>query len=1375
MWTCWVGKGNCDGFSFASKEVTVVAQISMDDFTSTFSIQHKLGGHKKKGRSWAGHLKEWCCGLLSSGHQIYPQMHTPLQLQTWGVMFIGVVGSRPNLDGIWRQEVVCWFQAQLFSSFPFFVCFARFYQFFCVCFAQFWRNPFSFFVCLFFPLSRSNTKRTMKELVWTTSQLAVIFAGGHGGAILPKAERFKSMKWSRGWCGNWGIRDATQGRGIGVWNNNKPSFTTKQAHDVDHDTAVSEFDKAGNKAGQWITQRKVIVMVLWLPKSKLMLLFNMINLVPLTTLATSLWWMPVLVFVLVRPSQKLLESQLLFFSLTLTMLWQTQSHPQVSWQEVKDSRVTPFLMVIQVLSKSKLCMISMPWRPILPNKGAFLLTFFFFKTSTTLQTSFVVCLFLNSTFGRLKLKTKPLALPFRANKLIWRPEDVVFSLMLVLPLRLTLFFFFAKFYLFPVATKKEDLNEQQFQPLFECIFLCFFFFLEQPKQKTRRKMNCFSKQRVNGVKIQLCRWSQKTEKGKCLLFLYFVNRKKKNCTICGIFLLQEAVCNKTERNSKNIQSSKRKECIFPCICGWVKLTFPFVLTQKYPHISGSRSNLTFEEWTHDCDVRMKTVPKKQFKSKSSTCCTSQTNSVKRTILYSHKKILFQFVCNSQMSSPTKHKTLQLRCCTCLFSCDFWERFQLFVIAPGCAIFSSWHPQTSFSSRGICNSYKLSSSPRWTVFLSWTFIWLMLLQVCLNSTCFFDPFVAVTSWNRWRRRAKTWTCQEGRSVVPRNQKIGIGERRHSLRTDVSSFFWWFLFVCFFAQQTAGKEKKGDKETSFVFPVKCVCFFEGFVWRKQTSQKKLDHSQQWPKNRLFFALYHASFSKTILSLVEDECAKRVRRTTFHLWGRRVANLCHDIDNFQTLFHCDSFWAPNKQRMSLLVSRESIGLVESFEIQQLVKNVQTNQSTGEADLELSQVQSPNNSHAPHVTFIKLMRNIFNKSTKLRRNNWSIFVLHFHRWKGLQGLVSWSGLSSHMWSLLCLFLLITNSTDPTTTATNKKCVFWWCDVCPSGTAPVEFHTKHEAENAFCPSWMGLFKFTRVKIWVRWKQACFFSFQNRVVSQRTRLNQCQLFGCCCDELNETRCLLEESQKLKKLQKKGLYLWSKTVPSILLIWCWTKTKTQQNNNKIDWTTKKEQNKKGKKKKLKHQSFGLWRESETMTRSLLSRWCFAEFLAALCIIMLWRRGLCECLGKHGWYFQMSPHPSCFRKGHCDLYQCLPSLLCDCGLFELWQVFVVVFLFSLVRFFGLTFHSIVFVMFHVRIPWALQAAVDVMLLSSWSALCSLGSMLELEGHQQFDEVLSVFLLVTSKPDHKNRKYFHLFGEESPPNYQAQQMALPNIFPL
>ena len=105
------------------------------------------------------------------------------------------------------------------------------------------------------------------------------------------------------------------------------------------------------------------------------------------------------------------------------------------------------------------------------------------------------------------------------------------------------------------------------------------------------------------------------------------------------------------------------------------------------------------------------------------------------------------------------------------------------------------------------------------------------------------------------------------------------------------------------------------------------------------------------------------------------------------------------------------------------------------------------------------------PHTTFIKLMCSIFNKSTKLDEAIDRFFVLHFHRWKGLQGFVSWSGLSSHMWSLLYWSLLMTNSTDPITTATNRKCVFWWCDVmCPSGTAIVEFHTKHEARKCFSP-----------------------------------------------------------------------------------------------------------------------------------------------------------------------------------------------------------------------------------------------------------------------------------------------------------------------
>ena len=186
--------------------------------------------------------------------------------------------------------------------------------------------------------------------------------------------------------------------------------------------------------------------------------------------------------------------------------------------------------------------------------------------------------------------------------------------------------------------------------------------------------------------------------------------------------------------------------------------------------------------------------------------------------------------------------------------------------------------------------------------------------------------------------------------------------------------------------------------------------------------------------------------------------------------------------------------------------------------------------------------------------------------------------------------------------------------------------------------------------------------------------------------------------------------KIEKNRKKRSFFCGPKLFLPFLLICWTKTETQQNKKKIVWTTKTEQNKKGKKKKLKHQSFVLWRGSETMTRLLLSCWCFAEFLAALCFIMLWRRGLCECLGKHGWYFEMYPHPSCFRKGHCDLYQCFPSLLCDCGPFWVVTSFCCVsFQFGQVFRVEVPLHYVCHV--SCQDSMSSSAAVDVKLLSSW----------------------------------------------------------------
>ena len=198
----------------------------------------------------------------------------------------------------------------------------------------------------------------------------------------------------------------------------------------------------------------------------------------------------------------------------------------------------------------------------------------------------------------------------------------------------------------------------------------------------------------------------------------------------------------------------------------------------------------------------------------------------------------------------------------------------------------------------------------------------------------------------------------------------------------------------------------------------------------------------------------------------------------------------------------------------------------------------------------------------------------------------------------------------------------------------------------------------------------------------------------------------------------------KNCKKRSFFCGPKLFLPFLLI-CWTKTETQQ-TKKIVWTTKTEQNKKGKKKKLKHQSFVLWRGSETMIRLLLSCWCFAEFLAALCFIMLWRRGSCEV-----------STPILFQKRSLWLVSALSKSFVWLWTFFSYDKFLLLCFFSVWS--GFSGWS--------STPLCLSCFMSgfhelfrLLLMSSCCQVgspCLLGSILELEGHQQFDEVLSVFL--------------------------------------
>ena len=164
MWTCWVGKGNCNGFSFASKEVTVVVQISTDDFTSTFTSSTSLED-TKKGTFLSWTLERMMLRFAFVRTPSLPQMHTPLQLQTWGVMFISVVGGRPNLGGIWRRKVVLLVSSSIiFPVFHFLFVLRDFTNFFVFVSPNFDKIPFLFLFACSFPSSGRTQKEQWKNL-----------------------------------------------------------------------------------------------------------------------------------------------------------------------------------------------------------------------------------------------------------------------------------------------------------------------------------------------------------------------------------------------------------------------------------------------------------------------------------------------------------------------------------------------------------------------------------------------------------------------------------------------------------------------------------------------------------------------------------------------------------------------------------------------------------------------------------------------------------------------------------------------------------------------------------------------------------------------------------------------------------------------------------------------------------------------------------------------------------------------------------------------------------------------------------------------------------------------------------------------------------
>ena len=766
----------------------------------------------------------------------------------------------------------------------------------------------------------------------------------------------------------------------------------------------------------------------------------------------------------------------------------------------------------------------------------------------------------------------------------------------------------------------------------EAIFVFLICFLWNDQNK---------KQGERGIVFQNKEWMEwkynsasevKKQRGKCLLFLYFVNRKKKNWTICKhISAPKQLFINKTNwKKRKYHPIIKKKACNFSDCCYlnqhfllfWHRNILNFLGAEVISHLKSGGLVIVMRGW--------KLFPRSNSSQNPQLVAPhKQTLSNERFFVLTRK-----YCCNlcvqlgNVITNETQHTPIEVlhRSPLVIFE-NVFNCLWLLLVVP--FLFFSVPSNLAFKKIAThTNCYHLHVEQ---VFLSWTFIWLMLLQVCLNSTCFLPPFVAVASWNRWRRREKAWTCQEGRSVVPRNQKIGIGERRHSLRTDVSSFSW-FLFVCFFDQQTGGKRKKQRKQGDqfcFFFGSGLDCaFFWGFCVEKTNKSKKklLDDSQQWLKKGCSLPCITHHFRKFFVSCRRWMCKKGSKNDISSLRKEGGEFMSWDWPLFKRFFFVTVLKPQTSKDVIVgLKGKHWLGWVLKFRnSSKVLKPIRANPIS-------KQLRAP---HTPNTQHSQAHAQHFQQKHQVETKQLTDFCFAFSQVKRFARIGQL--IRTLKWSLLCLFLLITNSTDPTTTATNKKCVFWWCDVWPSGTALVEFHTKHKAENAIRLSWMGLFKFARVKIWVRWKQACFFSFQNRVVGQRARLDQCHCSGVVVVNWAHSAVFWKSHKNWKKSQKKVL---SFVVQNCSFHFYWSaEQKPKLNKTKKNCLDNQKRTKqKGKKKKLKHQSFVLWRGQKP--------WSGYSWVVGV-LQSFWQLFASSCCGEEGcvsaWVFWDVSTPILFQK-------------------------------------------------------------------------------------------------------------------------------------
>ena len=160
---------------------------------------------------------------------------------------------------------------------------------------------------------------------------------------------------------------------------------------------------------------------------------------------------------------------------------------------------------------------------------------------------------------------------------------------------------------------------------------------------------------------------------------------------------------------------------------------------------------------------------------------------------------------------------------------------------------------------------------------------------------------------------------------------------------------------------------------------------------------------------------------------------------------------------------------------------------------------------------------------------------------------------------------------------------------------------------------------------WLSSTPNTKLKmLFVSLGSVCWNLHESKFEWDETRLDQRHCLGVVVTNGEKSAVFWKIQKNWKNSQKRVFLLWSKTVPSIWLSWCWTKTETQQNKKNLFGQPK--QNKTiREKEKTQAPKFRFVEGLETMTRSLLSSWCFAEFLAALCIIIVWAKRVVRAWG------------------------------------------------------------------------------------------------------------------------------------------------------